>query len=148
MKRLKRGELQAMSPEDRNAHIKMLQKRWRNRNRAKLKEQNHKWSVYYWATKPFKCICQKCGKEFGGARNYFVTCPDCLKEKREKSRAIREAAEARAQARKKRNKEIIRLHKKGLFQREIGALVGLGQGDISYILRVNGYRTQEKRKRK
>jgi len=148
MKRLKRGEFIAMTPEQQKEHKAMLQIRWRKKNPDKVKQMNHKWALYYWYNKPFKCICQKCGKEFGAARKYFVTCPECIQTRIAKNKAIRDLAIAKAKAKAERNKEIIRLHKKGLLQREIEELTGVGQRLISYILRVNGYRTQEFRERK
>ena len=147
MKRLKPGELRDMSPEDRRAHIKALQKAWRDRNHKKLQEQNHKWSLYYQKYRPFKCICQFCGKEFGAPRNYFVTCQECIKARIERNKAEREEIFARRRAKADRNKEIIRLRKKGLSQAEIAQRVGMGQCGVSYVLRSHGYRTLEKRTR-
>ena len=148
MKRLKPGELRDMSPEDRRAHIKELQKQWRDRNHEKLREQNHKWSLYYQKYRPFKCICHICGKEFGAPRNYFVTCSDCIRARIDHNKSLRAAIILRQEAKVKRNKEIIRLRKKGLLQSEIAAKVGIGQAGVSYVLRSHGYRTLEKRTRK
>lgn len=148
MRRLKPGELQAMSPEDRREHIKKLQKRWRERNRELLRAKNHVWSIYYQRYRPFKCICQICGKEFGAPRNYFVTCPACIKARKARNKALQKAKIDRRKAKIARNKEIIRLHKKGLLQREIAKRVGIGQANVSYVLRMNGYRTVEKKERK
>jgi DNA-binding MarR family transcriptional regulator len=147
MKRLKRGEFIAMTPEQQKEHKAMLQIRWRKKNPDKVKQMNHKWALYYWYNKPFKCICQKCGKEFGAARKYFVTCQECIQARIAKNKAIRDLAIAKAKAKAERNKEIIRLHKKGLLQREIAERVDIDQAGVSYVLRKNGYRTQEQRKR-
>lgn len=148
MKRLKPGELQAMSPENRKAHMKVLQKQWRDRNHEKIREQNHKWSLYYQKYRPFKCICHLCGKEFGAPRKYFVTCSDCIRARINHNKSLQEAIIARQKAKIKRNKEIIQLRKKGLLQSEIAARVGIGQAGVSYVLRSHGYRTLEKRTRK
>jgi hypothetical protein len=148
MRRLKQGEFFTMTHEQQKAHKRMLQKRWRARNKDRVKEMNHKWAVYYWATKPFLCICQKCGKEFGAARRYFITCPDCIQAHIAKNKAKRDLAIMKAKEKVKRNKNIIRLHQKGLLQKEIEQRTGVKQGTISYILRTNGYRTQDYRRRK
>ena len=141
MKRLKKGAYKAMSPEAQKARKHALQKAWRDRHPERIKEINHKWAVYYQRTRPFKCICQSCGKEFGAPRNYFVTCQDCVRMHKEIANARRKAREARIEAKTKRNAEIIRLHKKGLLQREIAQKVGICQCGVSYVLRSFGYRT-------
>jgi len=137
-----------MTPEQRRARKHLLQKEWRKRNPEKVKAQNRKWGLYYQTVRPFKCICKVCGQEFGAPRNYFVVCQDCMQKRKENRKAVIEAKKACLKAKIKRNKEIVRLHKKGLLQREIAAIVGIGQANVSYVLRCLGYRTLEKRTRK
>lgn len=146
MRRLRHGEFFTMTPDQQKAHKSMLQKRWRAKNKDRVKEMNHKWGMYYWHTKPFPCTCKICGKEFNAARRYFVTCPDCIQARIARNKAIRARAVIKAKVKVERNKEIIRLRRQGLLQREISEMTGVKQATISYILRSHGYRTQDHRK--
>ena len=140
LKRWPKGK--PMTPEQRLARKHLLQKEWRKRHPEKVKAQNHKWAVYYQRVRPFVCVCNVCGCEFGAPRNYFVVCQDCIKKRKENRKAQIEARKARAEAKIKRNMEIIRLHKKGLFQRKIAEIVGIKQASVSYVLRSFGYRSK------
>ena len=147
MKRIKYGSGKTMTPEQKKEHLKQLRKEWRKRHPEKIKAMNHKWGVYYAHIKPCKCICRLCGKEFGAARKYFVTCPECIKKRIDHAKKIRYEKMQRKAERELRNKKILLWHSKGWYQEEIGQKLGVSQGTVSYVLRTNGIITQIKKKK-
>ena len=147
MKRIKYGSGKDMTPEQKKEHIKELQKNWRAKHRDRMRANNHYWSMIYQQTKPFKCTCEKCGNTFYASRNSVKTCPNCVKEKLERSKLLRNQLEQRRANKAYRNKQILLWNKKGWYQEAIAAKLGICQGTVSYVLRKNGIITQVKNKR-
>lgn len=77
MQRLKYGATKNMTPEEYKQYKRDLSKRWRDNNPEKIKKQNKYYSDLYKKTKPFVCICSKCGCSFHASRNYYKICEDC-----------------------------------------------------------------------
>ena len=76
-KRLEYGSFNKMTDEEKKEHLKMLQKRWRKNHPEWVKNQNKKYYKIYKETKPCKCICVRCGREFFAPRSYYKLCGEC-----------------------------------------------------------------------
>ena len=77
MKRLKKGEFLAMTPEQQREHRLALQRRWKHAHKDKVSVMNKKWNDYYREYKPFPCTCKKCGSIFYARRRTNKICPVC-----------------------------------------------------------------------
>ena len=77
MRRLKKGEFLAMTPEQQREHKRALQRKWKHAHKEQISASNKKWNDYYREHKPFPCTCQKCGKTFYARRRTNKICPDC-----------------------------------------------------------------------
>lgn len=146
--RLKYGKGLAMTPEEKKARKRLLQKRWRHNHPQYIKKQNKYWSELYSKTKPFECVCKVCGNSFYGARSSLLVCPVCAKAKAQRVANKRKAELDKRNAKIARNAQALELHAKGLKQQQIGDILSVSQRVVSYILRKNGIITQVKQKRK
>lgn len=132
-KRLKRGELAAMTDAQRKAHLRELQKYYRSTPRGKAKSQadNKKYAELYAQTKPFKCVCNICGKTFQTWRKCHKRCEDCRNRP-----SIKHCH--RIQQRQKncaRKGHIFALALLGMDQIDIARHVGCSQSGVSSLLR-------------
>ena len=133
--RLKYGSSKYMSKEEYQEHKRVLQHRWRHNNPEKIKRQNKKYADIYKETKPFECVCSKCGKTFNASRSSFKTCPNCVKESHRLVMMRKKAAELKTEERKAEYTEIIKLYKQGHTQQVLAETFGRSQSGISVIIR-------------
>ena len=151
MKRLKRGEYQAMTEAEQFAHRKKCNEAWLSRNgnrkrmKARIKEYNHQ----YWLNMKdtyYERVCKKCGKK-AFMKGKHTICEECSSIPTKTSIAEAKRMERR-QARIERETQVLNLAKHTcLSQREIANIMGLYQEQISRILCRNGLRRQHLRNR-
>ena len=134
-KRLKHGEYIAMSDEEKTQHRRMMARRWRHNHPEFVKAQNKHFSELYSKTRPFACVCSKCGKTFGASRNTVKTCPQCLAEKAYIAEMRKKAIVFKQEERRAEYEQIIRMHKQGVKQQMIADALGRSQSGVSAILR-------------
>lgn len=144
-KRLRHGEFIAMTPEQKKEHMRILRKRYRNSHKEKLHRDNLYWYQVYKKVKPHQCICVKCGQSFNAPRWYFKLCDNC--KNRDWGQVRKKAILAKRQERKKRIELVLKLAKKGLYEREIAEQTGYSQAGVSSVLRRNNMRRKPKHTR-
>ena len=151
MARLKPGDFKKMTPDEQKQHRKELREKWLSKpgNKEKAKEINKRCLHNHWLKKkttPVEKVCSKCGKTVLLAGNKTI-CDECRaipSQTSLKQQAIKE----RAEARKHRDEEILRLNKIGCFtQTQIAQQVGTCQEVVSRVLRNVGIVTQVHPKR-
>ena len=142
-KRLRHGEYIAMSPEEKIEHKRLLQRRWRHNHPEWVKTSNKKWSDIYRESKPFKCVCVKCGAIFGAARSHLKLCPECLAKRRANAEMRRNAQIERQNIKNKQVADIIEMARQGIPQTKIAEITGRTQSGISAILRNFGIRKKK-----
>lgn len=147
-RRLKPGEYIAMSPEEKKEHDRMLQRRWRHKHSDWVKTSNKKWADHYKETKPFKCVCKKCGCDFYKPRNCYKICPDCWIKIHAHAELIRNTKIKKQNAKNELVADIIQMRRKGLSQAEIAKKIGRTQSGVSVILRSFGIRKKDINKTK
>lgn len=141
-KRLKHGEFIAMTPEQKQEHLRVLRKRYREAHPDKIHRDNLHYYQVYKKTKPHQCICVKCGKSFYAPRWYFKWCDDC--KNKNWSAEARNMILAKRQERKERRDLVLKLAKKGLLQKDIAEQTGYSQRAVSAIMIRNGIRREPK----
>lgn len=134
-KRLKHGEYIAMSDEEKLQHRRMMAKRWRKNHPEFVKAQNKYYSELYSKTRPFKCVCSKCGKTFGASRNTVKTCPECLAEQHRLTEMRRKTILLKQEERRTEYQQIVRMYKQGVKQQIIADTLGRSQSGVSQIIR-------------
>lgn len=148
-KRLARGDFQKMTPEQQRAHKFMLRARYRENHREELQEQNRYYSALYAKTKPFLCVCKKCGKEFNARRSDARTiCDECRAKSAQASAQRRTELRERQIKRRAQWTKCLELARTGMLQKEISKITGLKQATISQLCLRNGIRRQPKRPRR
>ena len=135
MERLKYGASKNMTKEEILQRKRLLQKNWREKHPEFTKAQNKYWANVYRQTKPHKCVCSKCGKEFNAARKYFCTCPDCIKIKKQNVILRKQSIIDKRKQRQEEYKTICELYRAGMKQTAIAFTLGRAQSGISAILR-------------
>lgn len=141
--RLKRGEFKNMSPEKQKEWKRYLQKRWRSEHKEVMKKENKYWYDLYRKTKPYKCICKRCGKEFDSPRPYYVLCGKCPSQNELEKRRIAE----KKRLREERKNAAVKMYLTGKYsQQQVAEHFGTIQKQIS--LWVNEYKNTCKIKRK
>lgn len=134
MKRLEYGAYKLMTPEQKLERKRMLQKRWRLLNKDKVSENNHKWFVHYKKTKPFMATCAFCGKNFNATRDYYLTCPDCMKARHDNYVKSVLARKTRVKAKEDLYNQVLAYHDLGLTQTDIAGVLNISQSRVSYII--------------
>lgn len=135
MKRLKYGATKFMSEEEYKQYKRDLSKRWRDNNPDKIRAQNKYYSELYAKTKPFQCVCVRCGKTFGASRNTVKTCPECREEMRKLVDMRRKAIVLKREAKQAEYQQIARMYRQGVKQQMIAGILGRSQSGVSVILR-------------
>ena len=145
MERLKRGEFIAMSDEEKEKHLRMLNVRWRKNNPDKVRAQNRHFYNVYKTTRPHICICVKCGNSFNAPKSYYKLCDEC--KNKDWGAIRRNIILEKRKAHKERINFVIELAKQGLFQKEIAEQTSYSQRAISAIMIKHGMRQVKKHKR-
>lgn len=135
MTRLKYGATKDMSPEEYRQYKRDLQKRWRTNHPDWVKASNKHWSEVYSQTKPFKCICVDCGREFSASRNTPKHCPRCRTERAYVAEMRKKTIALRQEERKAEYAQIIKMYKDGHTQEIIAETFGRSQSGVSQIIR-------------
>lgn len=135
MKRLKYGSSKYMMKEDLKKHKCLLQKEWRAKHPDIIKAQNRYYANLYAETKPFVCVCIKCGRKFNAARNSYKKCPWCIEKKKKLKDMRLKVAEIKRKERKAEYQKILEMHKKGIKQQAIADALGRCQSGVSAIIR-------------
>ena len=139
-KRIAWGSFKNMTPDEQRAHLSMLCVRYRKNNPKKVQERNRYFYKLYKETKPFKCVCKLCGREFNAPSVNYRRCDEC--------RAIPSAAALhRAKMREKNaiKAKILKLARAGVTQMEISRITGSRQNAISQLCIRHGIRRRPKR---
>ena len=131
-KRLKPGEFIAMTPEQKQEHKRMLNRRYRVKNPDKIHKRNLYFYELYKTIKPCVCICKKCGNKFNAPRKYYKLCDTCRNTDWGKIRT--QNILDRRNERIRKHELIIQLAKLGLKQSDIAAQVGYCQRNVSKIM--------------
>lgn len=141
MTRLKPGEYQKMTPEQKKEHNKELRLRWLSKpgNLELVKNANKKYLQQYWERKkntPVERVCKQCGK------TVFLTgcktiCDEC-RSIPSKTAAKKQARNERREKRLDRNSKIIAMATStNKTQKEIAMEIGTSQELVSKVLRNN-----------
>ena len=137
-KRLKQGEFQKMTPEQQAKHRKMLAKRYRLNHKELIKQRNRRFYDLYREIKPYRPHCTICGNVFAAPRPYAKQCPHCRAKIRatlsKRQLEVAQAIENR-RIRDERKREVYRMWKAGMTQKEIAELYGVSQANVSYWIR-------------
>lgn len=137
-KRLPWGQTRSMSEEEYKQYKRNLQTRWRHAHPEWVKYSNKKWAEIYSKTKPFECICQKCGKKFNASRNSQKSCPDCVNLRHLTAEKKREEWLEKKNKKQEDIKQILVMARMGIKQRIIADTLKMSQSGISQIMRRNG----------
>ena len=133
MKRIPYGTLKDLTPEERLQHKHQLQKNWRTKNKEKVKAYNHKMYLYHKEQKPFIAVCAICNNAFNATRDYYQTCPKCIKERHNNYVAFVEKRKSSAKKREILYKKVLDLRAKGWTQMDIANKLNIAQSRVSYI---------------
>lgn len=136
--RLPWGQTKFMSEEEYRQYKRDLQARWRHAHTEWVKYNNKKWAEIYSKTKPFECICKKCGKKFNASRNSQKSCPECVNLRHLGAVKKREDYKAKIEKKQKDIQQILVMAKMGIRQRIIADVLKMSQSGISQIMRRNG----------
>lgn len=134
-KRLPWGQTRNMSEEEYRQYKRALQKRWRHNHPDRVRAENRYYSKLYSQTKPFQCVCVKCGKTFGASRNTVKTCPKCREVMRHLVDMRRKAIVLKREEKQAEYQQIARMYRQGVKQQVIAGILGRSQSGISVILR-------------
>lgn len=135
MKRLKYGATKYMTPDEYKQYKRDLGKRWRKKNKAKIKAKNKYYADLYKIIRPCECICKICGRKFDAPRKYYKLCPQCLKENRYIAEVKRKTIALKQEERRAEYEQILVMRRMGIRQRVIADALGRSQSGISSILR-------------
>lgn len=137
-KRLTYGSFKNMTPDEQRAHMLMMRARYRAKNRNKIRAEQRYYKKLYMETKPYLCVCTKCGQEFNAHRSDCKRCEQC-RSIPSKSALHRE----KVRARKEIWAHIIELSRMGMQYKEISKITGYSQHGISLICIRNGVRRRQ-----
>lgn len=141
-KRIPYGSSKNMTPEERLEHKKFLAKRWRDSHKDWVKSDNLYWYLYYKETKPYKCICKRCGQEFDSPRPYYKVCGKCPT----KTSIIKKEIQMRKDNRKMIAEQAVNMYKTGLYsQTQVAEFFGTYQRQISNWVTADRKRLQNKK---
>lgn len=135
MKRLAYGATKTMTPDEYKQYKRALQKRWRHNHPDRVRAENRYYSKLYSQTKPFQCVCVRCGKTFGASRNTVKTCPECREEMRKLVDMRRKAIVLKREEKQAEYQQIMVMRRMGIKQQIIADVLGRSQSGISVILR-------------
>lgn len=135
MTRLAYGATKTMTPDEYKQYKRDLQKRWRHNHPDRVRAENRYYSKLYSQTKPFQCVCVRCGKTFGASRNTVKTCPECREEMRKLIDMRRKAIVLKREEKQAEYQQIARMYRQGVKQQVIADTLGRSQSGVSVILR-------------
>lgn len=138
MTRLPRGALQKMTPEERRKHINALTRRSRLKRRDKLNEQNRMYHELWKKTKPFVCICIRCGNKFNACKSNRRVCPGCHTRAHDHHVELVEARAQRVAAHNAHMAKILMLRKQGMTHKQIADKLGIHLTTVGNHLRSAG----------
>ena len=135
MTRLAYGATKTMTPDEYKQYKRDLQKRWQHNHPDRVRAENRYYSKLYSQTKPFQCVCVRCGKTFGASRNTVKTCPECREEMRKLIDMRRKAIVLKREEKQAEYQQIARMYRQGVKQQVIADTLGRSQSGVSVILR-------------
>lgn len=143
MTRLPYGTFKTLTPEQQREHMRMLQKRTRDKNRKKINERNKEYFERWKIEKPFICTCKWCGKQFNAPRNNRYVCPDCHHKKSMSTLEKRAGVYMKRTMKAYRDKQVLKLARQKWPQEYIAKEFGISQRLVSAICLRNGLRRNE-----
>lgn len=136
MTRLPYGTFKTLTPEERKAHLRELSKKSRLKRREKLHEENRRYHELWKITKPFECICIKCGNKFNACKYNRKVCPDCHTKARNNRINMLAARAVRVAAQKAKVAKIPELRKDGLTHAQISSTLGVSIATVGRYLKM------------
>ena len=116
----------------------MLHNRWAAEHRDILRKKYKKYYEKWKTTKPFECICVRCGSKFNATRNYYKLCRKCREKIKTKAEERRQALTQKRVAYRDKIQQILEMARTGVSQQKIADKFGYTQCGISCIMRKYG----------